>query len=202
MAEPPAALAVVRSERSKSDTPLAARDDDELMLLARGGNDAAFDELVRRYQPRVVRIAARYLGDPASAADVAQATLLELHRALPHYRPKGRFSSYLYRVLINQCHMARRARRSQERAFSAFSTVAAPNVDRPDDWILARERTREVERALGQLSTKLRDVLVLRFAGELSYEQIAATLQLPLGTVKRRIFDGIGKLHVLMEGER
>jgi RNA polymerase sigma-70 factor (ECF subfamily) len=180
---------------------LSSQSDDDLMLLARGGQGRAFDELVRRHQTRVVRIAARYLGDAASAADAAQATFVELYRALPRYQAQGRLAAFLYRVLINQCHMAKRARRAQGRALDTLSIEPAAATSIPDQAILARERTREVEHALARLTPKLRDVLVLRFAGELSYEEIAKVLKLPLGTVKRRIFDGMEKLRVIMEGK-
>lgn len=181
--------------------PLSSPSDDDLMRLAQGGQGEAFDELVRRHQTRVVRIAARYLGDSASAADAAQAAFVELYRALPRYQAQGKFAAFLYRVLLNQCHLAKRARRTQGRAFDILSSELPPAVSIPDQMLLARERTREVEHALAALSPKLRDVLVLRFAGELPYEQIAAVLKLPLGTVKRRIFDGLEKLRVLMEGK-
>lgn len=202
MSESPPRLSLVQPIAADTAPPLSEHCDDDLMLLARGGQAKAFDELVRRHQRRIVRIAARYLGDPASAADVAQATFVELYRALPRYHPQGRFPAYLYRVLINQCHMAKRARRSQGRAFDTLSTEPSQAVNIPDQAILARERAREVAHALAELSPKLRDVLVLRFAGEVSYDEIAAVLQLPLGTVKRRIFDGLEKLRLIMEGDK
>lgn len=194
-------LRVVQALDADPECPLSEQCDDDLMLLARGGQSRAFDELVQRHQPRVVRIAARYLGDPASAADAAQAAFVELYRALPRYHPRGQLRAYLYRVLINQCHMAKRLLRNQVRAFGTLSTEPPVTVEIPDQAILTRERTREVERALAELSPKLRDVLVLRFAGELPYEEIAAVLDLPLGTVKRRIFDGLEKMRRRMEGE-
>lgn len=201
MSDSPPLLTVVRGERASTDPPLAERSDDELMLLTRGGRPAAFDELVRRHQRRVVRIAARYLGNQAAAADVAQATFLELFRAVPRYRPEGTLSAYLYRVLLNQCHMARRSEKSEARAFASLEVAPTASAQIPDEQILARERAREVDRALAGLSPKLRDVLVLRFAGELSYDEIAATLELPLGTVKRRLFDGLEKLRNDIPGD-
>ena len=99
-----------------SPADLSERDNDSLMLLARGGLDGAFDALVRRHQTRTLRIAAKYLGQSAVAKDVAQNTFLEIHRALPRYKARGRFESYLYRVLLNQCRMASRAARNAARA--------------------------------------------------------------------------------------
>lgn len=88
------------------------------------------------------------------------------------------------------------------RAFDSLSMEPGQGVNIPDQAILARERAREVEHALAGLSPKLRDVLVLRFAGELSYDEIVELLKLPLGTVKRRIFDRLEKLRLIMDGER
>jgi RNA polymerase sigma-70 factor, ECF subfamily len=176
--------------------PLAGRSDDELMLLARGGLPAAFDELVRRHQERVLRVAGRRLGRSALAADVAQNTFLEVYRALPRYRACGMFTSFLYRVLLNQCRMARRSGRRQ---------AEPPVEDRIDDRpsvearILARERARDVEVAVGRLSDKLRDVVLLRYTGGLGYDEIAATLGIPAGTVKRRLFDAMDKLRRFLE---
>src|SRR5947208_14184020 len=85
------------------------RSDDDLMLLARGGMMDAFDELVRRHQGRVLRVAARRLARRELAPDVAQNAFLDLYRALPRYQPRGRFEAYLFRAVVNQCRMAERA---------------------------------------------------------------------------------------------
>ncbi len=190
---------VVPPDLADNSRPLSSASDDELMQLAQHGQGAAFDALVRRHQTRVVRIAARYLGDRTSAADAAQSTFVELYRALPRYQAQGKFAAFLYRVLLNQCHLTKRARRSEGRAFDVLSNQPQPASDIPDQAILSREKNHELQNALAALSPKLRDVLVLRFAGELPYEEIAAVLKLPLGTVKRRIFDGLEKLRGIME---
>jgi RNA polymerase sigma-70 factor (ECF subfamily) len=190
------------SERDDAEsTPLSERDDDALMLLTRGGIQPAFDELVRRHQGRVLRIAGKYLGQPALARDVAQNTFLEVYRAVPRYRAGGTFTAYLYRVLVNQCRMTRRRARREERLDPLEGHVASGQPEQ-EDHVLAQERRKEVERALGQLSNKLRVVLVLRFAGELTYREIAEVLDLPLGTVKRRIFDGLERVRRIVEEGR
>lgn len=182
--------------------PLAERGDDELMLLARGGVNPAFDELVRRHQGRVLRVAARYLGDPVAARDAAQSAFIELYRYLPRYRPQGKLRALLHRLALNQCRMQWRRRGSAARARESLvrEPVAAPSL--PEEQILARERRREVERALGRLSTKLREVLLLRFSAEMAYQEIADTLDLPLGTVKSRISAGLTRLQAELEGAR
>jgi RNA polymerase sigma-70 factor, ECF subfamily len=177
--------------------PHDRRTDDELMLLARGGVEEAFDVLVRRHQARVLRMAGRLLGRGALAPDVAQNAFLEIYRGLDRYQPQGKFSAYLFRVLLNQC---RTAARSARRAGVLVGDLPATSGDRSgESLILAREREREVEAALRRLSEKLRTVVVLRHSAGLSYDEIAETLDLPLGTVKRRLFDAMEKLRRMLE---
>lgn len=168
----------------------AQRSDDELMLLARGGSRPAFDALVWRHQLRVLSVARRLLGQAWLASDVAQNTFLEVYRALDRYQPRGSFRSFLYRVLLNQCRMALRSAKIELRA---RDRLEAP-VDLADDEILAREWHRDVEVALSGLSPKLRDVVLLRYSADLGYEEISDALAVPVGTVKRRLFDALARL--------
>jgi RNA polymerase sigma-70 factor (ECF subfamily) len=182
------------------EIPLAERSDDDLMLLARGGVAAAFDALVRRHQRAVLRIAAKYMGSTTAATDVAQNSFLQLYRALPDYRAHGKFSSYLYRVVLNQCRASHRADARRDQRLRELAAVAPEEIhEQSADSVLARERRREVETALATLSDKLREVVVLRFASELSYEEISEVLDIPVGTVKSRLFAGLDKLRQHLE---
>jgi len=184
-------------EKRHADDAFEQRSDDDLMLLARGGMHSAFDALIRRHQRRVLRVAMRCLGDSALAADVAQNTFVALLRVVPNYRPSGKFTGLLYRVLLNQCRMARRSQRSAQRVLN--EAAAAGDLD--PSQVLLREQRRDVERALRRLSTKLREVVVLRFAADLDYPEISETLRIPVGTVKRRIFVAKAKLREILEDE-
>lgn len=172
------------------------RSDDELMLLARGGVDEAFSTLIRRHQARSLRLAARYLGETALASDVTQNTFVEIFRGLQQYQGRGKFKSYLWRVLLNQCHMTARGARRERRA---LEVAAVPDIV-DEAQVLSRERRREVETALARLSEKLRSVVLLRYVADLSYDEIAVTLDIPTGTVKRRLFDAMSQLRASMEG--
>ncbi len=183
------------------ERPLLDRDDDELILLARGGRADAFDALVRRHQARALAIATRYLGHPHLARDAAQNAFVELLRALPTYRAQGRFTAYWHRLLINQCHMASRSRRTRLAAHEQFGAQVHFEAVLADEALIARERQRDVERALETVSEKLRVVLALRFGGGLSLIEISTTLELPVGTVKSRLFAGLAALReALKEG--
>lgn len=195
---------IIRLDSAKlpEKKPLSALEDDELLLLARGGMKEAFDSLVRRHQDRMLCVAGKWLGHPQAARDAAQNTFLEVFRYLPRYRPRGKFKAFLHRVLLNQCRMLQRSRRYDLAAREQLQVAPEWNAsDLPDEQLLAREKRREVERALGRLSKKLRNVLVLRYAAELSHEEIADVLKIPLGTVKSRLFAGLAKLRRVLEGE-
>jgi RNA polymerase sigma-70 factor, ECF subfamily len=189
-------LAFAARPAAASDAPAAASEpqepqhsDDEWMILARSGRPGAFDALVRRYQPRAVSVAYRYLGQRELAKDVAQNTFLEIYRRLDDYRPVGKFGAYFHRVLLNQCRMAARSRKIRARFQERLVTAEAGDESGglPDEQILARERQRRVELGVLRLSEKLRAVIVLQFSGDLSQAEIADALDIKIGTVKSRV---------------
>jgi RNA polymerase sigma-70 factor (ECF subfamily) len=184
--------------------PAAERGDDDWMILARSGRPGAFDALVRRYQARAVSVAYRYLGQRELAKDVAQNTFLELYRRLDDYRPQGKFRAYFHRVLLNQCRMAARSRRSRTRFHERLASADPDEGGRPlpDEQILARERQRRVEIGLLRLSEKLRAVVVLQFSGDLSQAEIAEALEIKLGTVKSRMSAALVALREELAGEK
>ena len=112
---------------------------------------------------------------------------------------RGRFPSYFYRVLLNQCAMVRRSALVEARAALVMPAAPAEAAATQETAILARERERDVEAALARLSAKLRDVVVLRYSGALRYDEIADVLHVPVGTVKRRLFDALEKLRQELE---
>ena len=183
----------------EADHTPGSRGDDDLMLLARAGVEGSFTELIRRHQSRVVRVALRYLGDPAQAADAAQSTFIAILTNLAGYKARGTFKAYLYRVLINQCRMMRRSARIQARALDSVAATSSVSRDIDANAVLLRERYRDVELALHELSPKLRAVLLLRYSADLDYAEIAEALSIPVGTLKRRMFVGLGKLRELLE---
>ncbi|HEX3758589.1 MAG TPA: RNA polymerase sigma factor [Kofleriaceae bacterium] len=179
---------------------LSDRTDDDLMLLVAGGLRTAFDELVVRHRGRLLRVAVRYVRSPGLAHDVTQSTFLDVYRAAGHYQPRGSFTSFLFRALLNHCRMVQRAAASQDRLLASAAVALADPAgpETAEDRILARERERRVQRALDQLSEKLRAAVVLRYSGDLSYKEIADVLDVPVGTAKRRLFDALEKLRELL----
>jgi len=172
------------------------------MLASRGGSSSAFGELVRRHQAAVIRVAHKFLGNSSLALDAAQCAFVEVLHSLPRYEARGKFSAFLFRILINQCKMLRRSYSRRQRSLAQLTVLHSfTPAKQPDSELIARERRRDVQRALEQLSRRTRSILILRFAGNLSYKEIAEVLGVPIGTVKSRIAAGIEALRGLVHGE-
>jgi RNA polymerase sigma factor (sigma-70 family) len=193
--------AVAAPDAATAPASVAARDDDDWMLLARSGRPGAFDELVKRHQASVLAVAYRYLGQREAAKDAAQNTFVEVYRRLADYRPQGRFRAYLHRILLNQCRMTVRSRGIRRRFQERLEREEEDAAALPDEQILARERQRQVERALLRLSEKLRAVVVLHFSGELSHADIAEALDIKVGTVKSRLSAALVLLREELEAQ-
>ncbi|HKP59841.1 MAG TPA: sigma-70 family RNA polymerase sigma factor [Polyangiales bacterium] len=180
-------------DRSKAP-PLSARSDDDLMLLVQRGNHVAFAAIVRRHQARVLRIAARYVRDLNQAQDVSQGVFLELYRNRARYEPRSKFLAYLCRIALNQCRMSIRASRTARYHVDIDTSVSSLAIDP----ISSCERRRDLDLALSELSEKLRSVVILRYVADLDHAQIADALEIPMGTVKRRLFDAMSRLRATL----
>lgn len=175
---------------------LEGRSDDDLMSFTRHGVQRAFDVLVVRHQARALRIASRYLGDAASACDVAQNAFLEVYRGMHRYQAQDRFTAYFSRIVLNQCRMNARSRSAAQRLVRRAPARAHVSAES----VMVNVHRHDLQYALSRLSEKLRVVVVLRYGGDLDLAEIADTLELPIGTVKRRLFVAMEKLRNAMEG--
>ncbi|MFT3710017.1 MAG: sigma-70 family RNA polymerase sigma factor [Archangium sp.] len=174
-------------------------DDEQLVLRARHGDAQAFRLLVQRYQPGAVAFGIRYLGDPARARDAAQDAFVDLYFALARYQPRGRFAAYWHRLLVNRCRMGARADRSRDKLHDDVATLRVVHAPSPEDAFVAREDQLALQAGMARLSEKLRVVVALRFGAGLPLQEIADTLELPLGTVKSRVFAGLAELRAAVK---
>ncbi len=180
---------------------VAADDDHGLVDLARAGDVAAFETLVRRYQRWVFTLALRMVGDPAEAEDLAQEIFLKVHRGLADFKGASRFSTWLYSIASHHClnHLKASSRRplphggSREAGGSAgddspFAVDRLPDGSPRADVLLEQaDLLRIVRTELANLTEEHRLILVLRDLQGLPYEEIAETLGLELGTVRSRL---------------
>ena len=168
----------------------------ELVKRAQRGERGAFDLLVLRYQHKVVKLVARLLRDPTEAEDVAQEAFVKAYRALASFRGDSAFYTWLYRIAVNTARntMASRQRRpldyEADLSESEQSAVASrmSHSDTPEATALSDEIHATVNRAVADLPEDLRTAIILREIEGLSYEEIAAAMDCPVGTVRSRIF--------------
>ncbi len=168
----------------------------ELVKRAQRGERGAFDLLVLRYQHKVVKLVARLLRDPAEAEDVAQEAFVKAYRALGSFRGDSAFYTWLYRIAVNTARnsIASRQRRplDYEADLSENEQSAVESrmrhTDTPEANVLSEEIRGTVNRAIEELPEDLRTAIILREVEGLSYEEIAAAMDCPVGTVRSRIF--------------
>ena len=168
-------------EPSRSIDP---RSDEQLVAAINSGDAAAFDALYFRYRDWVVRLAWRFTGNEADALDVLQETFAYLHRKLPTLQLTARMTTFLYPAVRNLSIAARR-KRGRFAGEETMEEMAAPS---------AAAGAGELAAVLGSLPEGQRQVLLMRFVDDMSLEDIAAALGIPLGTVKSRIHNAIQTL--------
>ena len=176
---------------------LSPDDEDSLIGRCLAGETAAFEPLVARYHRPLFGAAARLLGNREEARDVTQTVFLKAYQALATCDRQRRFFSWIYRILLNECLNAIRARRPVEALPDALA-APVPRMDEVDQAEL-RERVRH---ALVQLTEAQRDVIVLRHFAEMSYDEIATTLGVPEKTVKSRLFSARQRLCEILTAAR
>ena len=162
--------------------------DIELTLIQQAGNGDryAFGELVRRHYASVVNVVYRMCGDANLAEDMAQETFLRAWSNLAFFRPKASLRHWLYRIAVNATlDMLRR--KTEEPVEDDFIQMVSDQSPGPEATVIEKEQAADLQKKLKSLPDASRTVLVLREFGELSYQEIATTLELPVGTVMSRL---------------
>jgi RNA polymerase sigma-70 factor, ECF subfamily len=168
--------------------------DAELVSTAIGGGEASFEELVRRYQRPIVSYVYRMLNDYDNSLDVTQEVFIKVYNSLERYSCDYKFSTWLYRIAHNAAidHLRRNSMNSlsleTETADGTYQLqIESPNPT-PEQERERSEWRAEIESVVKQLPAAYRDLILLRHARDLSYDEIAEITDLPLGTVKNRLF--------------
>lgn len=176
-----------------------------LVRRAKDGDMAAFEEIVRANEATVYRLALRQLGSREDAEDAAQEVFLKAYTSIRSFRGESKLSVWLYRITCNVCTDALR-RRKETASLTVETEEGSGELELPDerfDPAALAERAdlrAQIGAALARLPADARQVLLLRELGGSSYEEIAQTLSLDLGTVKSRIFRARKKLCALLGG--
>jgi RNA polymerase sigma-70 factor (ECF subfamily) len=173
----------------------SARSDNELIDLSLRGDTAAFGALVLRYRKMVIGTAYRVCGDPVLAEDIAQDTFVRVWDRLSTYRPKGSFRGWICRIARN---MTIDALRRQKPTVDIDDVSLPATAGRPEAAALQSERTVAVRAAIMELPMQTRMALVLREYQGFSYQEIAQSLDIPMGTVKSRLNDARRRLRAAL----
>jgi RNA polymerase sigma-70 factor, ECF subfamily len=168
--------------------------DVELIADAIGGREDRFEELVRRYQRPIIGYVFRMLGDYEASLDVSQDVFIKVYNSLARYSSEYKFSTWLYRIAHNAAidHLRRNSVNPQsietENADGTYQLQIESPLPNPEQDRERSEWRTEIEAVVKCLPAAYRELILLRHAQDLSYDEIAEVTQLPLGTVKNRLF--------------
>jgi len=170
--------------------------DQDLVARVQAGEKSAFDLLVRKYQHKIAKLISRYIYDHAEVEDVTQETFVKAYRAISGFRGESAFYTWLYRIAINTAKnylvsQGRRLPNSDLNSDEAEANEESGNlreIATPEHSALTSEIAETVISAMRALPEDLRTAITLREIEGLSYDEIAAVMDCPIGTVRSRIF--------------
>jgi RNA polymerase sigma-70 factor (ECF subfamily) len=169
-----------------------------LVVRCQAGDRTAFEELVALYQPRLRYFLARMVGDDHAAEDLLQDVWFDVFRGVARLADPGAFAAWLYQIARRRALASVGKRRQPP---TSLEGIDVPQNEEEDDDFSAEDAER-VHAALGQLAPEHREVLLLRFIEEMTYEDIARVTECPLGTVRSRIHYAKRALRGALEGVR
>jgi len=171
------------------------------------GDSSAFEEIILKYQDKIFNLCRHMLGNPDDAQDAAQDVFLKAYQALSKFQPEASLYTWLYRIATNTCIDYRR-KPVFESLFGHTEEGEKLIHDRPSDspspekLVQSKQIDTALQKGLGKLSPKLRAIIVLKEIEDLSYEEIAETLDISMGTVKSRIARAREELQKTMKNFR
>ena len=195
---------------AESRPPLAAATDQEIVARARAGEEAAYRELIRRYERPIFSLLFRMVRDRELAEDLAQETFVKALNAIESYRPEFKFSSWIFKIANNAAidHLRRREldtlsldgspHAETPEAIEATALQIGDRQETPLDAVESKELGGAIEAAIARLRPEYRSCILLRHVEGRAYEEIAEILSLPLGTVKTYIHRARNELRVAL----
>ncbi|MBN1757006.1 MAG: sigma-70 family RNA polymerase sigma factor [Chitinispirillaceae bacterium] len=177
--------------------------EDERLLIARAaqGDNSAFSRLFYEYKDMVYRVVYRLLGNTEETGDAVQQTFIELFKSLPGYEGKSKFSTWLYRIAVNVSIQYFRKHRIQHRDQDHYidpeTMASTPSVTDPS--MERKELRRKIEEALASINIRKRTVVVLHDIENRTMEEISEIINVPVGTIKSRLFYGRDELKKKLE---
>lgn len=185
----------------RTDSNMTAHDERKLVERIQSGDRNAFERLLDAYETRVYRLALRFTGNESDAEDLTQEIFLGVYRGLARFRGDSALGTWIYRVAMNHCLEFRRKRKLDQVPLEEELMLASSDWrDDPSQSADRQELSARVEAAINSLSPVHRDVVVLHELQGLTYQEVAATLDVPVGTVKSRLSNAFRRLRDLLGG--
>src|SRR5437870_5823075 len=187
-----------------SVSPVTEQDEKQLVISSKKGDQDAFAQLVQQHQRRVFNLAFRMLQQYEEANEVTQETFLAAWQGLPSFRGDAQFSTWLYRIAYN-CALKQLEQRKRDKALQValHAERALESEDsqiRADAELDAHDQQALVQEQLSHLPAKYRIVLILRHLQEMTYEEMAEILKMPVGTIKTHLFRARNLLKERLQG--
>ena len=179
--------------------------DEELVALAVSDDREAFGEIVRRWERKIFALCFGMLGREDDAGDAAQETFIAAYRNLASFRGEAKVSSWLHRIAVNQCLTVKRRAKTRSEEFlddddgREERVFVAPLHNSPSRKAEQVERLKLVRTAVSSLPTDLRQVIVMKEFEEMTFQEISDTLEIPLSTVKSRLYTALKQLRMKLD---
>ena len=179
--------------------------DEKLVELSVSQDPEAFGEIVKRWERKIFALCFGMLGREDDARDAAQETFIAAYRNVANFRGEAKVSSWLHRIAVNQCLTVKRRAKTRSEEFlddedgSEERVFIAPLQNSPSRQAEQVERLKLVRTAVSSLPTDLRQVIVMKEFEDMTFQEISETLEIPLSTVKSRVYTALKQLKMKLE---
>jgi len=179
--------------------------DEQLVEQAVNENSEAFGEIVNRWERKIFALCFGMLGREDEARDAAQETFISAYKNLKNFRGDAKVSSWLHRIAVNQCLTVKRRAKTRSESFlddesnQGEKVFVAPSRLSPSRTTEQNERLKIIRQAVNSLPVDLRQVVVLKEFEEMTFQEISDTLDLPLSTIKSRLYTALKQLRMKLE---
>lgn len=184
---------------------LKSLSDEQLVELAVSENPEAFGEIVNRWERKIFALCYGMLGREDEAKDAAQEAFINAYRNLDKFRGDAKVSSWLHRIAVNQCLTKKRREKTRSETFldeeknEEERFFIAPEKQTPSHQYESNEKTRAVRQVISSLPEDLRQIVIMKEFQEMTFQEISETLELPLSTVKSRLYTALKQMRMKLE---